>query len=252
MICIPITASRTEAAIVQMERAASLADLIELRIDRMPNVDLERLFAARSTPLIATNRRREEGGGFTGTEEGRVTLLVQAARLGADFIDIETETTPALKEKVRQVCALSGTKRIASWHDFTGTPPADFLQRKLLACIADGPEIVKIVTHADDEADCLRLLELIPTAQGRAQAAIAFCMGERGRISRIMAPLLGSMISYAPLEGEEESAPGQLTAGRMREIFQVLGELLPAARGESLPGIPPRKGVIPRKETHFT
>ena len=229
MICIPITAERTGEAIEMMERAMPLADLVEFRIDRMRNPEMERLLGAGRTPVIVTNRRRDEGGGFSGTEEERVAFLVEAARLGADYVDIETETAPVLKEELRQVCARSKTKRIASWHDFSGTPPAAFLKMKLAACMADGPDIVKIVTHAADATDGLRILELIPYARQRGQAVIAFCMGETGRISRIMAPLLGSAISYAPLEPEEASAPGQLTARRMREILSALQDFVPAA-----------------------
>jgi 3-dehydroquinate dehydratase type I len=229
VICVPITAESTGAAIEMMERAAPLADLFEFRLDRMRNPEMERLLGAARTPVIVTNRRRDEGGGFSGTEEERVAFLVEAARLGADYVDIETETAPVLKEALRRVCARGKTKRIASWHDFSGTPTAAMLKKKLAACMADGPDIVKIVTHARDAADGLRILELIPYARQNGQAIIAFCMGETGRISRIMAPLLGSVISYAPLEPEEASAPGQLTARRMREILRVLQDLVPAA-----------------------
>ena len=228
MICIPVMAEETDEAIAMMERAMPLADLVEFWIDRMQNPDLEKLLATRRIPVIVTNRRREEGGGFAGTEEERVALLAEAARLGADYVDIETDTAPALKEELLRVCAPGETKRIASWHDFSGTPPTAFLQKKLTDCMADGPDIVKIVTHANDAADALRVLELIPYARQKGQAVIAFCMGEKGRLSRIIAPLLGSEISYCPLEPEQASAPGQLTAGRMREILSTLRELLPA------------------------
>jgi hypothetical protein len=43
VICIPITAATTEAAIALMHEAAPLADLIELRIDGMEECDLPRL-----------------------------------------------------------------------------------------------------------------------------------------------------------------------------------------------------------------
>ncbi len=82
MICIPIAAMTTDAAIEKIERAGPLADLIELRIDRIPGVDLERLLAARRTPVIVTNRRREEGGGFTGTEEERVETARRSGATG--------------------------------------------------------------------------------------------------------------------------------------------------------------------------
>ena len=222
MICIPIAAARTTEAIQKMERAAPLADLVELRIDRMPDADLKRLLAARRTPVIVTNRSRQEGGGFAGTEEERVALLTEAVRLGADYVDIEVAADPALKATLIAALAGGATRLIVSWHDFSGTPPADFLKAKLAACMADKPAIVKIVTHAGTAADCLRLLELIPESLRRGQAIAAFCMGKRGKISRIMAPLLGSVISYASLEPEEASAPGQLTIQEMQAINRIM------------------------------
>jgi 3-dehydroquinate dehydratase type I len=229
MICIPIVAEGTAPAVEMMERATPLADLLEFRIDRIRDLNLESLLAARRIPVIVTNRRREEGGGFPGTEEERVALLLAAARLGADYVDIETETAPALKEELRRECLRSGTKRISSWHDFSGTPSKALLKRKLAALMADGPDIVKIATLAGDTADGFRVLELIPHARQKGQAIIAFCMGEVGRISRIIAPMLGSAISYAPLELEGASAPGQLTAARMRGILDALQDQFPAA-----------------------
>jgi 3-dehydroquinate dehydratase type I len=229
MICIPIVAEGTGSAIEMMERALPLADLFEFRIDRIRNLDLERLLGARRVPSIVTNRRREEGGAFSGTEEERVALLLTAARLGADYVDIETETAPALKEELRRACLRSGTRRISSWHDFSGTPTEALLKKKLTALMADDADIVKIVTLAGDATDGFRILELIPHARQKGQAIIAFCMGETGQISRIIAPLLGSAISYAPLELEGASAPGQLTADRMRAILDALRCQIPAA-----------------------
>ncbi len=54
------------------------------------------------------------------------------------------------------------------------------------------------------------------------QDIIAFCMGAKGRLSRVAAPLLGSCMSYASLEEGAESAPGQLTAGQMKTILGML------------------------------
>ena len=220
MICIPIAAQTTAAAVERMERATPLADCVELRIDRIPDADLEQLLRARRCPVIVTNRSRQEGGNFAGTEAERVASLKEAAHLGADYVDVEAATNPALKAELRSV--LAATKLIVSWHDFSGTPSAEFLRAKLAECMADTPAIVKIVTHADAAADCLRVLELIPRAQQKGQAIAAFCMGSAGKISRVMAPLLGSVFSYAPLEPEGASAPGQLTIHQMREIYRIM------------------------------
>jgi 3-dehydroquinate dehydratase type I len=224
VICIPIAAATTDAAIERMGRAAPLADLVELRIDRIPGADLKRLLTARRTPVIVTNRSRQEGGGFAGTDEERVERLKEAVRLGADYVDIETATDPALKSGLRKAIVGTSAKLIVSWHDFSGTPPPEFLKAKLQEGMADGPAIVKIVTQAGETSDWLRVLALIPYARQRGQAIIAFCMGRLGKISRIAAPRLGSVIAYASLEPEEVSAPGQLTIHQMREIDRIMGE----------------------------
>ncbi len=222
MICIPIAAATTAAAVERIERAAALADCVELRIDRIPDADVEQLLRARRCPVIVTNRRREEGGDFAGMEAERVAVLREAARLGADYVDVESATDPALKAELLATLATRATKLIVSWHDFSGTPSAQFLRAKLAECMADAPEIVKIVTHADTAADCLRVLELIPRALQKGQGIAAFCMGSAGRVSRIMAPLLGSAIAYASLDREEASAPGQLTIQELREISRIM------------------------------
>ena len=226
MICIPIAARTTGEALEKMARAASLADVVELRIDRMGEVDLPRLLGQPRPAVIVTNRRFEERGGFAGTEQDRTALLAEAARMGADYLDIETATDPAMKETLRQICASSRVKRIASWHDFTGTPSREFLRRKLAECVADRPAIVKMVTLAVSPEDSLRLLELIPRSRRTGQEIAAFCMGEKGKFGRIAAHLMGAALSFASLEEGETSAPGQLTARQMRE---VLGILAPAS-----------------------
>jgi 3-dehydroquinate dehydratase type I len=137
-------------------------------------------------------------------------------------VDVEAATDSARKAELRTALAGGRTQLISSWHDFSGTPGAGFLRTKLAECMAEAPAIVKIVTYAGAAADCLRVLELIPRALQRGQAITAFCMGKAGRISRIMAPLLGSAIDYASLDPEETSAPGQLTIRELRAINRII------------------------------
>jgi 3-dehydroquinate dehydratase type I len=94
--------------------------------------------------------------------------------------------------------------------------------KRLKACRTLGADIVKIVTLAETAEDNLRVLDLIPQALGMGQDIIAFCMGGKGRLSRVAAPLLGSCMSYASLEEGAESAPGQLTAGEMKKLLGIL------------------------------
>jgi 3-dehydroquinate dehydratase type I len=224
VICIPIMAETQEAVLAQMGQAFALADIVELRIDRMRNVDLGRLIGARRGKIIVTNRRREEGGGFEGSERERVDLLKQAVALGADYVDVEWSTDGALRgELIQAVRNHSGRVRlIVSCHDLERTPPVRELDKRLRGCFESGADIAKIVTLARSPEDNLRMLRLLAGARKKGQAVIAFCMGDQGRPSRALAPLFGSPMSYAALAEGEASAPGQWTVQEMRTLMKLL------------------------------
>ncbi len=226
MLCIPICAPTTEAAVAQMEQASPLADCLELRIDQIRDCNLQQLMQRRrpGTQILVTNRSKDEGGGFRGSERERIALLQQAVALGADLVDIEARTAKPLLSELKAAIKRHGsrTRLIVSFHDLKKTPAAGALHKRLNACSKMGAHIVKICTYARAMEDNLQVLGLIPYARKRGRAIIAFCMGEKGRISRVMAPLLGAYLSYVSLEKGAESAPGQLTIAEMREILRIL------------------------------
>ncbi len=225
MICVPVMAGNNREAMSRMKKGFDLADMVELRIDRIRRADLSLLIGPRKGLLLATNRRREEGGFFAGPEEERVNLLAEAAKRGADFVDVEASTGESLVGRLAsEVERKAGTvKMIVSHHDFQGTPSWAALVRRFNSCRALGAHAVKIVTYAHTAEDNLRLLRLIPLSLAEGQPIIAFCMGPRGRVSRILAPLLGSFLTYASLRKGAESAPGQWTVAETRKIMGLLG-----------------------------
>lgn len=224
MICIPIMARTQSAALMQMEKGFPLAHILELRIDHIRNLNLQELMTGKECKILVTNRRREEGGGFSGTERERVKLLKEAVALGADYVDVEVRTEKALIEELSAKIGNhhTHTKWIISHHDFSGTPSTRALRRRFDECKAIGADIIKIVTYANTVEDNLRVLGLIPHARAKGLEITAFCMGEMGRISRVMAAFLGSYFSYASLEKGTESAPGQLTVEEMKGISRIL------------------------------
>jgi len=224
MICTSIVPGTNEEALSLLARALPGADLVELRIDRIERPDLPLLLHAGKERLLVTIRRRDEGGFFASCENRRMELLREAIDLGARYVDIEARTgAVAVGRLGKAIRARKGkTKLIVSHHDLEGTPSRQTLVKRLKASRALGADIVKIVTLANTVEDNLRVLDLIPQALAMGQDIIAFCMGARGRLSRVAAPLLGSCMSYASLEDGAESAPGQLTAGEMKTILGIL------------------------------
>ena len=223
-ICVSVQTATTVAARDLIEKAAAVGDIVELRIDGMRHPALPDLLQARRGKILVTNRRREEGGAFAGPEVERIRLLEEAVALGVDYVDVEAATEPVLIERLKNGIASAGgrTQLVLSWHDTSGTPTERTLRAKLRAMMAEGADFIKIVTMANTVEDNLKVLALIPLARRQGQEIIAFCMGGRGRFSRVLAPGLGASWTYAALARGAESAPGQLTVAEMKKIWKIM------------------------------
>jgi 3-dehydroquinate dehydratase type I len=207
-------------AFVAIKKANRLADLIELRVDYLRNLELPLLLQNRKKPFIVTNRRKEEGGQYRGEERRRLSVLQEAIDLGADYIDVELATQRSwLQDLVRNK---RGTQVILSFHDFQKTPSLKELQKLFGQMIRLGANVIKIIPFARSWEDNLNILMLIPFAKERRQKIVAFCMGEKGKISRIFSPFLGAAWTYASLNQNRTSAPGQLTARELTDIWKKM------------------------------
>ena len=219
-LCIPIVEKTMEKTLIAIKEANRLADLIELRVDYLRGVKLGLLFENRQKPFIVTNRKKEEGGRYRGEERKRLGVLQEAIDLEADYVDVEFATERSLLQGL--IKNRRSTRVILSFHDFRKTPPRKELQRLLGQMIRLGTDVVKIVPFARSWEDNLNILSLIPFAKERKQKIVAFCMGEKGKISRIFSPFLGAVWTYASLKSSRTSAPGQLTVRELTDIWKKM------------------------------
>lgn len=219
-LCIPIIETTVEKALTAIKKASQFADLVEIRVDYLKTVSLAPLLDSRYKPVIVTNRRGEEGGQYKGEERNRLAVLQEAVDLEADYIDVELTTERSfLRRLIRNK---GGTQVVLSFHDFHRTPSLKELQRLFDQITRLGADVIKIVSFARSWEDNLSILSLIPFARKRRQKIVTFCMGEKGKISRIFSPFLGAAWTYASLRRDKASAPGQMTAGEMKEIWKAL------------------------------
>ncbi len=220
-VCIPIIETEPRKILKAIGEANRLGDLIELRLDFYREVDLERFISSTRKPVIVANRPRREGGRYRGDEEKRLEALKKAMEIGTDYIDLEANTeTSLLKEVLRRK---KGSRIILSYHDFKSTPSQEVLQDHFDRMSQMGADVVKIVTFARTWEDNLNILSLLSYGRKRRKRIIAFCMGEKGKMSRIFSPLMGGEWTYASLARSKISAPGQLTVRDLREIWRRLG-----------------------------
>ena len=220
MICIPIVGPTMSKAQEQITAASSIADILEFRLDLIESADLKALLDSSRLPVIVTNRSKHDGGQFKGSEADRIQSLRDALKGEADYVDIEVSTP---REYLQPFLEESDTSKIIlSYHDFSHTPE-DFNPLYETMCELPG-EIVKIVTYARDLSDNLKMFDLLKRAKQEKQKLIGLCMGDLGEISRILSPLFGGFLTFGSLETGQESAPGQIPAITLKDIYRVNAE----------------------------
>lgn len=199
-----------------VSRERENTDIFEVRIDLIGN-QWQEVVPFLTKPWIATNRSVSQQGKWTGSEEERIAELLRASELGAWMIDIElgSEGITTLKNRVKR-----GTRLLVSHHDWSTTPPTVELAQIVNSEISSGAYACKVVTTAtkfEDNITVLKLMGMFPSAR-----IVAFAMGQHGVLSRVMAPLAGAYFTYASLDSGSASAPGQITAKNMREIYRLI------------------------------
>ena len=219
-ICIPVVETSLDKALRTIQQANQVADLIELRIDYLRKPEITTLVNGRQKPFIITNRREEEGGKYRGDERKRLEVLKEAIDLAVEYVDVEMRSEESLLHNL--LANKKETQIILSFHDFQKTPSIKELKKLFDRMTRLGADIAKIVTFARTWEDNLNVLLLTAYAIKRKQEIVAFCMGEKGKMSRLFSPIMGAAWAYASLTRGKASASGQLTVREMKEIWERL------------------------------
>jgi len=214
-ICVSTFADTVEELSRRIEESLSAgADLVEARLDYLERIEpqaLKKALAPHARRLVATLRPEREGGRYTGPENQRLQVIRKVAQLPPGFVDVELDAlSPSLCRGLRS----RGARIIASSHDLKTTPRLPQLNEVVKRAMALG-DIAKVVTQSGGGEDNLRVMQLY-TLFPRSRL-VAFCMGELGKVTRLLAMAAGSPIAYASLDSRSTAA-GQLELGEMKAI----------------------------------
>ncbi len=220
-ICLSINGTSVDEVLRVANDHGGGADLIEIRLDLLKKPEVAVFTESLDLPLLFTNRPDWEGGGWQGSEEDRIGMLLGAIGAGAAYVDIELQ---APEESRSQIVAAAGPDCavIVSWHNFAETPDDEALRGVLTQMAESGAGIGKIVTTAHDYTDVLRVLHLQLKAKELGFPLACFSMGKAGQISRAATLSLGGVLTYGAADPESCTAPGQLTVAALREIQGIL------------------------------
>ena len=221
-ICVSLTGADAAAIHAEVQPVLDRVDVIEIRLDSMAEPDVVKCCALFKKPLLFTNRPIWEGGAFNRFEDDRVRPLFAAVKLQAAYVDFELRADPQLRSQLLQAMQSSPTRMILSWHDFTATPMPEELDGIMQQMMDSGAHIGKIVTTAHTPTDVLRVLHLQERAMAEGFPLSCFCMGEAGRISRLLTLYLGGYMTYASLADDLATASGQLSVMQLRKLISTL------------------------------
>jgi 3-dehydroquinate dehydratase/shikimate dehydrogenase len=227
-ICVPVCVERSSELLTAIQRASAIADLIELRLDylaeneRQPALPILKGWLNSSDNAAILTFRPVEQGGHTAadldTRRRFWTALISLS--GQAWFDMEFALVLNFADEPQtDDRSIDWSRVICSHHDFTGIPSElDQLYQRMAATPA---RILKIAVRADDVIDCLPVFRLVERAQSEGREMIAIAMGQSGIMTRILGPSRGSFLTYAAIDDEGASAPGQLTANKLRDVYRI-------------------------------
>lgn len=209
-ICVPVC----EPELGAPGNVREWADFIELRLDCLEEEpeNLAEVLQNIPTPVILTLRPSEQGGHRHLTREARLNFWNNVAPRGESiWWDIEGDLAHELTPDWSHV--------IVSHHDFNGVPDDlnDIYER-----LAGTPaHIIKIAFQAHDIIDCIRAFELLARARRDGREIIPIAMGNAGIATRVLGPSRGAFLTYGSLDDESATAPGQVSARNLRELYHL-------------------------------
>lgn len=215
MICVVIKGPTFEEAHQQISKAVAYADLVELRLDCFKSLDLAALKILRShfsIPMIFTLRSQIQGGNYAQSEEQRLADIHRLIELEPEYLDLESHVSACFIAEISS--QYPEIKLVLSYHNFIETP--EDLERIYQEMQKIPASLYKVAVTAKN---CLDALRFVCWAKKSDDKLIAISMGSYGQLSRILGPLMRCPITYAALEEDQKSAPGQLSAKTLIERY---------------------------------
>jgi len=221
-VCVAVIGSDPNEIVAKAELLVRDNPFLEFRLDYLskPGLAIPRikrfLESYPGTVAIATCRRVASGGKFRGSIASQLDILGKAAAAGCQLVDVELQTASKCKpeqlQRLRTRAAL-----ILSFHDFRATKKLDETLEKMVAYPADFHKVVSTATTLADNVTMIKFL----AREGDRHSLIGMCMGEQGIISRVLGVRAGSVFTFASAIAGEETAPGQVTAQELRNLYRI-------------------------------
>ncbi len=216
-ICISICAETADELFEKIGLAEPRADVVELRFDCLKPIEIDSVFDRLpkiAKKYLVTYRPSEQGGKRVLPLGERIKFWSRASIKLEDrdyFADHEMDIDFPLN--------FSNERAIVSEHYFSGLPQDFVISYEAMVSLSG--KIAKIAVTCDEITDAIPLWELLRHAKTDGSEIIPIAMAEAGKWTRILGLAHGAFMTYASLDVGEATAPGQITAADMIDVFRV-------------------------------
>ncbi len=201
--------------------ARAHADALEFRMDlaKQPQAALKEYNG--ELPLLVTNRAKWEGG--EADEEGRLEALSTATESeSVEAIDVELASIQdGSADNLLETARERDVAVVASAHDFAGTPSRAEM-RELLSAGVEYADVGKLAVTATSLEETLSLLSVTRELSKEGKTVATMAMGAVGSHTRVVAPVYGSKIGYAPVDPANATAPGQYDLETLATLIEQI------------------------------
>lgn len=214
-ICVSVCRESAGELAESIRYAEEFADVVEIRFDSLNPKEFRAAFTAfdLTKPLLLTYRPKEQGGMTDADLAGRIDFWE------SDYISNEKEIWIDNEFDLADVLQWPQESTvIRSFHDFSGVPNE---LSKLFDELSASGEIVKIAYSVNENTDAIPIWKLLNRAKSEQKPFIPIAMGEAGKWTRILGLAHGAFMTYASLDPGSETAPGQISARDMSDVYRV-------------------------------
>ena len=188
-------------------------EMIELRLDLLDlnEEDIKDIVKVNDN-IIATCRYDHIN------DSDRMRMLKYSIDAGVKYIDVEIESDQSFKDELSTYAKKKDVKVIISYHNFKITPDRKELESIVESSKKSNADICKIACMANSFSDAATVLSMY----NYDFPILSLGMGEFGKITRIAAVKLGAPFTFAAISEENNTAPGQISAGKIKEIMELI------------------------------
>ncbi len=215
-ICISVCARTAKEMLDRVNQAIPAADVVELRLDCVSPDEIDSVLEnlpETDKQYLVTYRPADQGGYTEAGRDERIRFWIHALiKLRTHDLLIDHEADIELPEPH------DPDRTIVSFHDFDRTPGD--LGARFDSLSSHAAKIIKIAVTVSDSSEAATVWRVLDRV-GPDRRVIPIAMGEAGKWTRVLGLAYGAPLTYASLEADGSTAPGQILAADLDEVFRV-------------------------------